>query len=421
MTPHDGQLEVLRNARRFNAVACGRRWGKTRMGIWIALTGGTPNHQKALAQGYDVGWFAPSYKLLDEAWRECKSALEFIGIERLDSQRMRMELRTGAALDFWTLEDQDAGRGRRYGVTILDEAAMSRYLEPAWNASIRPTLTDFQGSGWFLSTPKGGNYFKQLFDRGQDQSRWPEWASFRSPTASNPYIKPEEIEEARKSLPERIFAQEYLATFLDEGGGVFRRVLDAVDDTLPTLHTQASPVPGASYVIGVDWGRHADFTVYVVLDARTGAVVSVDRFTDIGFRIQRDRLNALAQRFPGAPIIVERNSFGEVQAEELQRDPIIGDRVRTFMTTAASKAQIIEDLALAFERGDIRIPRLPWFITELVSFDAERMPSGMLKYGAPPGQHDDGVMALAIAWHGRSFGGSAWASPIKYPSLGAVA
>lgn len=418
MTPHADQLRVLRGAQRFNAVACGRRWGKTRLGVFVALTGGTLDHQRALAQGYDVGWFAPTYKLLDEAWRESKLALEPIGIERADSQRMRLELSTGAAMDFWTLEDVDAGRGRRYGTVIVDEAAMSRHLHESWDAAIRPTLTDHRGSAWFLSTPKGLNFFNDLWQRGQDQQRWPGWASFHAPTISNPFLAPEEIEEARRTLPQQTFAQEYMAAFLADGAGVFRRVLDNVDDSLPTSAMQAGPADGASYVIGVDWGRSNDFTVVMVLDARTGAVACVDRFTDLGYRVQRDRVAAIAARFPGAPIVVERNSFGDVQAEELQRDAQIGDRVRTFNTTAASKSEAIEALVLAFEQGLIRIPRLPWLIDELLSYDSQRLPSGGLKYGAPPGKHDDGVMALAIAWHGRSYGGSNWASPIKYASLG---
>ena len=409
---------MLRAARRFNAVSCGRRWGKTRLGLWVASTGGHPGHTKAIAQGYDVGWFAPTYKLLDEAWRECGQSLAPLGITRRDSQRMRMEFRTGAAMDFWTLADVDAGRGRRYGVVLVDEAAMARNLEQAWTASIRATLTDHQGAAWFLSTPKGRNYFHALFQRSQTDYNW---ASHTAATSDNPFLEASEIEEARRSLPERIFAQEYLAEFLEDGGGVFRRVMDAVDDKLPTTPHQAHPEKGGGYVIGVDWGRHNDFTVFAVIDARTGALVVIDRFTDLSFRIQRDRLAALALRFPGAPIVAETNSFGEAQVEELQRDTQIGDRVRTFTTTSASKQKAIEDLALAIEQGQLKLPRVPWLLSELLAYDSERLPSGALRYGAPEGQHDDGVMALAIAWHGRGYGGSSWAQPIKYPGLGITA
>lgn len=397
MTFHAGQLDIIRNARRFNVVSCGRRFGKTAMGLAMAMTG-YPGHYKGLMQGYDVGWFAPNYKLLDEAWRNAKNALGAQGIiKRTDSQQHRMELTTGGSLDFWTLEDPDGGRGRKYGLVLVDEAAMARHLQQAWDAAIRPTLTDYQGAAWFFSTPKGRNFFWELHQRGQS-AHWPDWAAHHAPTVSNPHIDPAEVEDARKSLPERIFAQEYLATFLEDGGGVFRRVTEAIDNTLPAdSHKAVADRDGRAYVIGVDWGRHNDFTVFTVVDAKERAVVAVDRFTDIDYSFQLGRLQALHQRFPKAPILAESNSMGGPLIEQLQRLRL---PVRPFQTTAASKTEAIEALALAFEQGSIRIPALKWLVDELMAFDQERLASGAMRYAAPRGGHDDGVMSLAIAWSG---------------------
>ena len=72
--------------------------------------------------------------------------------------------------------------------------------------------------------------------------------------------------------------------------------------------------------------------------------------------------------------------------------------MQPFTTTNASKAQAVETLALAFERGDIRILNDAVLVGELVAYQAERLPSGLLRYGAPSGQNDDTVMALAMAW-----------------------
>jgi hypothetical protein len=125
--------------------------------------------------------------------------------------------------------------------------------------------------------------------------------------------------------------------------------------------------------------------------------VSVDRFTQIDYATQVGRLQALAERFPSAPILAESNSMGGPLIEQLHRT---GLPVRAFHTSQASKAQAIESLALAFERGEIAIPPVKWLIDELMAFDQERTPSGAIKYGAPKGGHDDGVMSLAIAWSG---------------------
>lgn len=402
---HDGQQDILTRATRFNTVACGRRFGKTTLGLALAYYG-APGSPGGLSKGYDVGWFAPSYKLLDEAWRSAKGFLRE-QIKRTDSQQHRMELTTGVALDFWTLEDPDGGRGRKYGLVLVDEAAMARHLQQAWNAAIRPTLTDYQGGAWFFSTPKGRNFFWELAQRG-GSDLWPDWTAHHAPTVANPHINPTEVEEARKSLPERIFAQEYLAQFLEDGGGVFRRVTAAIDTTLPADPHQARDAgDGRAYVIGVDWGRHNDFTVITVVDARDRAVVAIDRFTDINYEVQLQRLRAVHVRFPRAPILAESNSMGGPLIESMQRMRL---PVRSFQTTSASKAEAVEALALAFEQAAIRLPAVQWLIDELLAFDQERLASGAMRYAAPRGGHDDGVMSLAIAWHGLA---SANARPIS--------
>jgi hypothetical protein len=71
-----------------------------------------------------------------------------------------------------------------------------------------------------------------------------------------------------------------------------------------------------------------------------------------------------------------------------------------FNTTNATKAAAIEALALAFERGDITILNDQTTVAELQAYEMDRTPSGMVKYGAPEGMHDDTVMALALAWQG---------------------
>jgi hypothetical protein len=384
----------LAEKRRFNVACMGRRWGKTLFGIeQLAFEPG------GALDAFPVAWMSPSYKLLMEVWRDVELSLANV-TRSANKSDMRIELITGGVLDFWTLEDDKVGRGRKYRRIVIDEAAHARYLRDSWQQSILPTLTDYQGEVWFISTPAGRNYFFELYQRGANDNpaRLADWQSWRMPTASNPHIQPAEIERMRALLPERIFAQEYEAAFLDEGGGVFRNVLAAVDAELPTSpHGAADPTDGRAFVIGVDWGRHNDFTVFVVIDAKRRAVVAIDRFTDIEYAVQLARLKVLHQRFPRAPILAESNAMGEPLIEQLRRD---GLPVRAFQTTAASKAAAIETLVLAFERSEIRIPQVPALIDELLAFDQERLPSGAIRYGAPTGQHDDCVMSLAIAWHG---------------------
>jgi len=244
----------------------------------------------------------------------------------------------------------------------------------------------------FISTPKGRNWFWRLYQRGQDANE-SAWASWQRPTSENPYIDLLEIEQAARDLPERIFQQEYLAEFMDDAGGVFRRVMAAA-----TLDEQ--PYNAAhEYIIGVDWGKQNDFTVLSVIDTNTRQQVYMDRFNQIDYRIQRERLMALVERYHPRVVVAESNSMGEPIIDELRHEEL---PMRSFVTTSASKAQIIEGLALAFETGAISILNDPTQIGELQAYEMTRLPSGGLRYHHPDGMHDDSVMALAIAWDAAS-------------------
>ena len=75
-------------------------------------------------------------------------------------------------------------------------------------------------------------------------------------------------------------------------------------------------------------------------------------------------------------------------------------RVTGFQFTNATKANIIEALALAFEQDAIRILDDKLLLGELQAYEQERLPSGLIRYNAPDGMHDDMVISLALAWHG---------------------
>jgi hypothetical protein len=385
--PHPKQRQVLAEAARFNVGDFGRRWGKSLIGENILI--------KPALSGAPVGWFSPTYKMLAEAWREVKSTVAPV-VQRRSEQDKRLELYGGGSIEFWSLDNPDVARGRKYGLIVVDEAAMVPNLMYVWDAVLRPTLVDMTGGAWFFSTPKGRNGFWQLWQRGQDEAM-PDWKSWRFPTSDNPFIKQSEIDEMRRTMPERIFRQEVLAEFLDDAGGVFRRVIEAA------VLREQQPEQGRAYIFGVDWAKYSDFTVISVLDASTRQMVYQDRFNQIDYSVQTARLKALAERYKPQVVIAETNSIGEPLLEQLRAD---GLPVQGFTTTNASKQQIIDALALAFERGDIKILNDQVLINELQAYESTRLPGGGFRYSAPEGMHDDTVMALAMAYHGISDTGS---------------
>lgn len=384
--PHEAQLRVLQEAARFNTVVCGRRWGKTELGMVLAA--------KAALDGYPVGWYSPTYKDSAEVWRELKRTLADVTRWRSETEK-RLELVTGGSIDAWTLLDPDSSRGRKYGLVVIDEAAKVAKLQEAWEKTVRPTLTDYRGVAWFLSTPKGRNYFWRLYQNGVSGLHG--WRSWRMPTVENPTIDPAEVEDARSQLPQSAFAQEYLAEFTDDAGAVFRNIRGCVDPALAKVR----PVLGNRYYAGLDWAQMNDFTVVTVMDNQ-GRLLALDRFNQVAWAVQYGRVKAITERWQPQVGLAELNSIGSPNLERLQAE---GLRCwKGFTTTNESKAEVIQALALAFERGEVSIPDDPVLIGELEAFEMNRLPSGKWRYGAPEGLHDDTVIALALAYEARNRG-----------------
>jgi phage terminase large subunit-like protein len=375
--PHQGQAEVHKSGARFKGLAAGRRWGKTRLGVNECLD--------VASQGGRAWWVAPSYKTSEVGWRPLRRIGGKIGAEirKVDRQ---INLPGGGSVQVRSADDPNSLRGEGLDFVVGDEIAFMK--EEAWTEALRPSLSDRQGKALFISTPKGRNWFWRMFQRGKDGDG--EWASFQYPTSDNPYIAPDEIEAARRYLPERIFQQEYLAMFLDDAGGVFRRVMDGA-----TAIEQIVPEDGHEYVLAVDWGQMVDFTVIIVLDITTKSVVFMDRFNQIDYIIQSERLKTLVNRYKPTTVIAEVNAMGQPIVERLLED---GLPIQPFTTTNATKAEIVRGLQNGFENGEIKILNDPILIGELQAYEQERTTSGLWKFGAPEGMHDDTVIALALAW-----------------------
>ena len=189
---------------RWNILKCGRRFGKTEFGVFLAI--------EPMKSSLPVGWWSPTYKDLHEVWNELKLILYPIIVSK-DETVKQLTIIGGGKIDFWSMEDPNAGRGRKYARAIIDECEKASKFEECWKQSIRPTLTDYEGDGWFMSTPKFGNtYFKKI---SREAEHKPNWKSWKFTTYDNPYINPKEVDEARHQLDDLTFRCEYLAEDVD--------------------------------------------------------------------------------------------------------------------------------------------------------------------------------------------------------------
>jgi hypothetical protein len=379
------QQAIKDESKRFNVLDIGRRAGKTYLGIHLAL--------ESAGAGHPVGWFAPSYKYVLEVWRDLLRPVSSIAT-KINATERRIELPNGGLIEVWTLENEDAGRGRKYKRAIVDEAAMCPRLKTAWEDSIRPTLTDLRGDAWFLSTPKGLNYFYDLFQQGQNSAQFANWKSWQLPSHVNPYLPPAELEEIQRTSPELSYKQEYLAEFLSGDGAVFRNV----DACLTAPVTTPEDHKGHLLVAGVDWARQHDFTAMSVICCTCKQEVFLDRFNQIGWDFQRARILSAAEEWGIRDIILETNSIGSPNLEALHYAAPKSITVHGFETTSKSKPKLIQSLALAFERTFLQWLVDPVARHELIAYEATITESGYTKYGAPEGGWDDTVIARALAW-----------------------
>ena len=363
----------------------GRRWGKTVLGG--ALVGLT------LQQHGRVAWIAPTYKNTRPMWRWLLMSLMQDAKQKrvtIHKAERTIETRQGGFLGIYSGDNIDSIRGESFHLVVLDEAA--RLPEDAWTDAIMPTLADMDGDAVLISTPKGKNWFFQEWQRGRDGNG--DQRSWTAPTNANPMPTIRRaFERVRERVPERTFRQEWMAEFV-EGGSVFRRVMDAA-----TAVPLDAALDGHSYAFGIDWGRTGDATVITVLDLGTREVVALDRFNQTDYALQLGRLRGLADRFQPTVIIAEANSMGGPLVEALQQMDL---PVQPFVTSNATKAVAVDALALAFERGEIKIPNDAGLIGELQAFEATTLPSGLQRYAAPEGMHDDMVISLCLAWQAVS-------------------
>jgi hypothetical protein len=377
------QSAILSHPARFKWICAGRRYGKTVLGSDIVLP--------VANAGGRAAWFAPEYRNTRALWRAAKLATldaVALGMVRVNESDHIMEfVRTKGFLAIYSGDNADAARGEAFHVVVVDEAA--RIKPDVWTDTILSTLADYNGDGINISTPRGRNwYYYECMAAKADGVVSAYWTA---PTFANPLPNIQQFAHmARERMPDRTYRQEILAEFIEDGGGVFRKVTDAA-----TAQRQDKAIADHAYAFGVDWGKSNDFTVIAVFDLTIKALVALDRSNQVDYTVQLGRLQALCERFKPTTIIAESNSMGEPLIEQLQR---LNLPVQPFTTTNATKTAAIDALALAFERSDLTIINDPVLIAELQAYEMERLPSGLMRYSAPEGMHDDTVMAAAMGW-----------------------
>ena len=208
------QQEVFKDPTRFKVVAAGRRCGKSRLAATTLII-----EALKCPPGSAVLYVAPTN---GQARQIIWDVLMEIGREVIANShvnQMDITMINGAKIYVRGADRPDTLRGVSLTYAVLDEVAD---IKPeAWEQVIRASLSDKKGRAIFIGTPKGRNWFHDLYKLGQNETD-SDWKSWHFTTKDNPLIDPTEIESAKKTLSSFAFKQEYLASFDNAGSDVFK-------------------------------------------------------------------------------------------------------------------------------------------------------------------------------------------------------
>src|SRR3990167_1434973 len=392
LEPHRLQKEILLDNHRFRVLSCGRRWGKSILamrGIFEMI------YQKWVqTRKQQRGWIvAPTFPLVREDWMLAEQVLKDAITDKKITD-MRMDLDPFGFIEFKSAEREDEGlRGAGIDFCVVDEA--SRVSRKSCEMGIRPALSDKEGKCIFISTPKGRNWFYELYVKGQSPNE--EIKSWQHPTFSNPFFPQLEWNVILETTPELILRQEYYADFLEDDATVFKNLSKCLRGSLEIAQ------PDKKYSIGIDLGKSIDWTVITVIRESDAQLVHIYRINKVDWSLQKQHIKMICSQYRNALCYIDSTGLGDPIEEDLRN---WGINTRGFKFSNSSKQQLIERLIVTIEQGLIGIPdcsATKFLIEELKAFTYEILPSARLRYTAPEGLHDDGIMSLALALSGMSY------------------
>jgi predicted phage terminase large subunit-like protein len=384
---HPAQQEVAEHPARFKVVVCGRQWGKTLLGASMCVG--------AALEGGDVWWVAPSFPIGELGWREidnlCRQVNAGIGGVRFEGRPVfRITLPTGGSIQLRSADNPDSLRGATLDGVVFDEAAQAK--PEAW-PTLEPTLAIRGGWAMFISTPRGLNWFADLYE---DAGVLEDWHRWQLPSASSPYMTQKALEQAKQRQGSLYFSQEYGAEFISGGTGRFQaewiqHYFTRFEGESKVYVLGDEPVAESSltkfHTVDLAWTQHenADYTVISSWGAtRKKHLLLLDvirgRFEgpDILPKLQ------LAYAKHGGVFAIEKASRGISIIQDAQRS---GLAIRALSAHKDKEARALLPAA-QMEAGRVWFPpaSTPWYREieeELLAF--------------PAGRHDDFVDTLSYA------------------------
>ena len=367
------QLEAIFHDKRYGCIEASTKAGKTVGCIaWLfeqaAING---------CEGRNYWWVAPIFPQAKIAFRRLKRYLP-TSLYTANESELSITLPNGAVIWFKGADKPDSLYGEDVFAAVLDEA--SRMKEDAWIA-VRSTLTATRGPVRLIGNVKGKkNFFFTLCRKAESGDPNMAYHVITAYDAvAGGVVTLDEIEDAKRLLPEQVFNELYLCKPSDDGGNPFG--LKAIRDCIAPLSTR----PPVAW--GWDLAKSYDWTVGTGLD-EFGQTCRFERFQ----KPWRDTIRTIREVTGTTPALVDSTGVGDPVLEELQEGR---SNFEGFKFSAASKQQLMEGLAVSIQQQEISYPE-GIIVMELEQFEFEYTRTGV-RYSAPEGMHDDCVCSLALA------------------------
>lgn len=384
------QLTVLSNQSRFKFLQIHRKAGKTALSL---------NHlvqQSVLTKG--VYWYvAPTYRQAKEIiWRDPEMLAKYVPRELISKKNesdLSIETETGAIIVLKGADNPDSLRGPNPKGVILDECFLMK--GDVWSEIIAPiAFANPDMWVWFIGTPKPmGAFWEKLYQDAYRRmtSGDTSWFAMKLDAETSQILAPESLIEAKNTMTEQAFRQEFMCEYFGDEGVVFRGIDRCIDDQIvPNQRWDGYQ----RFQFGTDLAMHVDWTVNCGINLANYEVQVFDRYNQIDYNLQKARIEAMLRSYGNPRCNMDETGVGEPIVQDLRSRGLLINGVRF---TAEMKSNLVTNLALWIEQGRIRLPRIPELIEELRMYGYEVTPKGRVTYSAPAGQHDDCVMALALA------------------------
>lgn len=365
------------NDARYSFIEAATKSGKTVGNIaWLFERSylGEPNQNR--------WWVAPVHTQAMVAFQRMKDGIPSRLIQQI-YEGLKIILLGNRTIWFKSADNPDTLYGEDVYDVVIDEA--SRIKREAFYA-VRSTLTATRGHMRCIGNVKGKkNWFYECSRRAEMGE--PNWGFYRivaQDAVEAGVLVGDEIDGARRDLPEAVFRELYLAEASDDGGNPFG--LDSIRKCIGQLSGKPPKV------WGWDLAKHVNWSVGIALD-EDNHVCRFERF-QLPWELTIDRIKFLVKK---TPALIDSTGVGDPIVEAVQKDC---PNVEGYQFTSPSKQKLMEGLAVSIQSSAIQYPEGP-IVMELEQFEYEYTRTGV-KYSAPEGFHDDCVMSLALARHHQS-------------------